>query len=144
MIYILYFITTLLLAPALFGVLFYAGFIFVLGALLKSKQIKLYARNLALGVWDQGLATALGQAPDISISEALGLAATLHERGEAYVSPFVLKFGKFVDLIFNNRFYCIEENHIRNSLDEGETFRGTVTHWHYMDSETMSRNLGEK
>jgi len=137
----LYVLNTLLFAPTLFLVLFYSGFWYLVGLVFRSKKLKLYSRNLALGVWDQGLATIWGQAPDISISEALGLARIMHESGEGKASKFILAFGDFVDWIFCNGLYCIEKNHIKNSIDHGESWKNTVTHWHFSDSDTNSREV---
>jgi len=104
-------------------------------------KVALYSRNIALSITDQGVATLLGQSPDISISEALGLAAIMHEQGTAHSSPFVLKFGKFVDWLFYNKLWKIEENHIRSSIDHGESWRHTINHWHFTDADTNSRSL---
>jgi len=106
-------------------------------------KIALYSRNIALSITDQGLATLLGQSPDISISEALGLAAIMHEEGTAKATKFVLWFGKFVDLLFYNKIYKIEKNHIRSSIDHGESWKHTINHWHFSDADTPTRNMGD-
>lgn len=140
----LYIISAILFVIPLLEVLIYSACIYLfIGLPLKlfgrGHRVRIYARNLALSISDQGLATIFGQAPDISISEALGLAARMHEEGDAYVSPFVLKFGVFVDWLFWNKFWKIEKNHIRKSLDRGESFKNTITHWHFTDADTQSR-----
>lgn len=93
-------------------------------------MVGIYARNIALSIADQGIATVLGQAPDISISEALGLAKLMHELGLAEASKFILWFGRFVDLLFWNSLYKIEKDHISQSLDIGENFYNTLKPWH--------------
>ena len=135
----LYFINTVIMAPFLFAVLFYAGLLYLISLVLRFPRLALYARNLALGVWDQGLMTVWGGAPDLSISETLGLSKILHEAGAAHVSTFVLKFGTFVDFIFCNRLYCIEKNHIKSSIDYGESWKNTVSHWHKLKKPSDSQ-----
>ena len=106
-------------------------------------KVGIYARNIALSIPDQGIATFLGQSPDISISEALGLAKLIHENGDGKTHPFVLKFGDFVNWLFWNKFWQIEKNHIENSLDPGERFYNTLSHWHFIDAFTNSRDIAK-
>lgn len=106
-------------------------------------KVGIYARNIALSIPDQGIATFLGQSPDISISEALGLARLIHENGDGKVSKFVLVFGDFVNWLFWNRFWQIEEHHIQSSLDPGEQFYNTLNHWHFIDANTNSRDIAK-
>jgi len=141
--WILYSISLFLFLGPMIIILFYALLIYLLSLLIglftDSRRVALYARNIALSVTDQGIATFLGQAPDISISEALGLARIMHEQGTAKVSKFVLKFGDFVDWLFWNKFWKIEENHIKSSIDQGESWKNTITHWHFSDADTNTR-----
>jgi|GEM_PF-4624023 len=106
-------------------------------------KVGIYARNIALSLPDQGLNVLIGGAPDVSLSEQAGLAKMIHENGDGYVSPFVLNFGKFVDWIFWNKLWQIEENHIENSLDPGERYYNTLNHWHHIDSLTNSRDVAK-
>jgi len=104
-------------------------------------KVGIYARNIALSIPDQGIASFLGQSPDVSLSESLGLAARVHETGDGNTSKFVLAFGKFVDWLFWNPLWKIEQDHIRQSLDPGEKFYNTLTHWHFTDSDTYARDV---
>jgi len=89
-----------------------------------------YVYNVLLTL-DQSInVILLGGDPDVSISSHLSLAIYIEDSGKGTSKRFVRPFARFVDVLFHNKFYTIEKEHIKNSYEQYESNHKALWKWY--------------
>ena len=89
------------------------------------KLLKQYFYNVFLTIDQSFNVIFLGGDPDLSISSHLSLAKTKKKKW------FVDGAARFVDFLFHNPLYTIEENHVEKALEVDETNHKAIWKWYY-------------
>lgn len=94
------------------------------------KYLKAYLYNVFLSLDQTFNVVVLFGDPDVSVSSHIALAQHLEDSGKGKARWFVRPLGKLIDTLFDNRFYSIEKDHIKNAFEKDECNHRAIWKWY--------------
>jgi len=101
------------------------GLFFFIGKKQRDSKLMQYGKNIAISVDQFFAAKSFGQSPDITISDALGVAKKKEAEGTAKVDKVWLLFASFV-----NKLFWFQKDHVIESREHDENNEDSVLAFH--------------